>query len=383
VDYEIVRYHPDLKHPDLKTEIIKLQTHLWGPDLTLNTLYFEWKYQKNPYLKEPLIHLAMHNGKAIGMRGFFGVQWQCGLPVRRFDGLYADDMVIAPEHRGRGLMSKIMTSAFECLIASGYQYVFNLSAGDVTLHSSLNMGWRSAGWLQPMQWRSRRKAAWNGLLRRAMRLPFASHALTRLGLAPSHRLLKEVDLRRVNRILRRFPNISYHEIPRCPDMADLVERIGDTGRIAHVRNREYFQWRFQNPQSRYRFLFWQEERLEGYLVLQEYASEYDGRDVLNIVDWEASHLAIKARLMQAAISALAGTIPVMIWSATLPRPEIEILQNSGFCSLRPPRDPLRSPPAILVRPINRARLNDEWKLDNRPLLDPASWDMRMLYSMSG
>jgi GNAT superfamily N-acetyltransferase len=378
VNYEIVRYHPDLK-----TEIIKLQTFLWGPDLTLNTLYFEWKYERNPYLKEPLIYLAMHNGKVIGMRGFFGVQWQCGLPVQRFYGLYADDMVIAPEHRGRGLMSKIMTSAFEYLIASGYEYVFNLSAADVTLHSSLNMGWRNAGWLQPMRWRSRRNAAWSGLLRRAMRLRFASHGLTRLGLTPSRRALKDVDLRRVNRVLRHFPNISFHEIPRCADMADLVERVGDTRRIAHVRNREYFQWRFQNPQSRYRFLFWQERRLEGYLVLQEYASEHDGRNVLNIVDWEASCLAIKARLMQATISAFAGTVPVMIWSATLPRPEIELLQNTGFRSLKPPRDPLRSPPAILVRPINQAQLHDEWKLGNQPLLDLASWDMRMLYSMSG
>jgi hypothetical protein len=36
MNYEIVRYHPDLK-----AEIIKLQTHLWGPDLILNASYFE------------------------------------------------------------------------------------------------------------------------------------------------------------------------------------------------------------------------------------------------------------------------------------------------------------------------------------------------------
>ena len=166
-------------------------------------------------------------------------------------------------------------------------------------------------------------------------------------------------------------------------MADLIERIGDTGRIAHVRNREYFQWRFQNPQSRYRFLFWQEGRLEGYLVLQEYASDEDQRDVLNIVDWEASCVAVKAGLLQAAISAFAGAVPIVIWSATLHRQEIEVLHKNGFRLLKPPRDALRSPPAILIRPINQARLDGEWMLANRPLLDLASWDMRMLYSMVG
>ena len=79
MNYEIVRYDPDLK-----AEIIKLQTRLWGPDLILNASYFEWKYERNPYLRELLIYLAMDNDKPIGMRGFFGVQWQCGMPVQRF-----------------------------------------------------------------------------------------------------------------------------------------------------------------------------------------------------------------------------------------------------------------------------------------------------------
>ena len=148
-NYEIVRYRPELKR-----QVIELQTHLWSPDLSLNTSYFEWKYERNPYLKEQLIYLAMHDGKAIGMRGFFGVQWECGVPPMRFTSLYADDMVIAPEHRNRGLMSKIMTFAFEDLAANGYEYAFNLSAGLATLRSSLSMGWRSAGWVRPMRLRS-------------------------------------------------------------------------------------------------------------------------------------------------------------------------------------------------------------------------------------
>jgi hypothetical protein len=311
------------------------------------------------------------------------VQWQCGMPLQCFNGLYADDMVIAPEHRRVGLMSKIMTFAFKDLMGRGCEYVFNLSAGDVTLRSSLDMGWRSAGWVQPMRWRSRRTAAWRAVLRLSRPLPFVSRWLSRLASPRPRRSLKDVDLTRVHQVLRRTSNISFLDVPRCEDMADLVERIGATGRIAHVRNGEYFQWRFQNPQSRYRFLFWQDGRLEGYLVLQEYASDEDQRDVLNIVDWEASCIAVRAGLLQAAISAFAGAVPIVIWSATLPRQEIEILQNSRFHLLKPPREALRSPPAILVRPIDQAGLAGEWKLANRPLLELASWDMRMLYSMAG
>jgi GNAT superfamily N-acetyltransferase len=366
MSYKIVRYYSDLK-----PEIVKLQRHLWSSDLALNTSYFEWKYERNPYRKEPLIYLAMHDGKPIGMRGFFGVQWQYGRPLQRLSGLYADDMLIAPEHRGRGLMSKIMTPALQDLHTRGYDYVFNLSAGDVTLLSSLKMGWRNAGWLAPM----RRASILGRLVRRAVRM---SREIAGLGAPPPRRWLKHLDLTRVRRALQRTPQISFQDQPRCSDMANLVERIANTGRIAHVRNREYFQWRFQNPLSRYRFLFWHEQHLEGYLVLQEYTSG----DVVNVVDWEASRLSIKAHLLDAAISALTGA-PIVIWSATLSQKEIEILQKNQFRLLISAGDPLRSPPAILVRPTKISPSEDEWRVGDVPLLALDSWDMRMLYSMSG
>jgi len=369
--YEIERYHPDLK-----PKVIKLQRHLWSANLALNTSYFEWKYEKNPYLAEPLIYLALHNGEPIGMRGFSGVQWQCGRPVQRFSGLYADDMGVAPEHRGSGLMAKIMTAAFKDLQTSGYDYIFNLSAGDVTLRSSLQLGWRSAGWLAPM----RRPASISSrLLRRVMRLRFLDK-IARFSAAPPRRWLAEIDLVAAQKLLQRTPQIFLEDQPRCLDMSHLIERIGHTGRISHVRNTEYFQWRFQNPLSRYRFLFWLEPRLEGYVVLQEYTSENDLRDAINIVDWEASHPSIKKCLLDAVLSAVPGA-PIVMWSAGLGRQEIEMLQKNRFQLPNSPRDP--SPPAILVRPVKHSPSEDKWKLGDLSLLALDNWDMRMLYSMAG
>jgi GNAT superfamily N-acetyltransferase len=379
-NYEFVRYQPDLKG-----QVVELQTHLWSPSLALNTAYFEWKYERNPYLVEPLIYLVMYHGKAIGMRGFFGVQWEGGVPAQRFTSLYADDMVITPEHRRRGLSSKLMTSAFEGLDEQGYEYVFSLSAGEATLHSSLSMGWRSAGWAHPMRRRPWRRALQSGVLRVMSRLPVASRGLAsfRSQRTRSRRSLDDVDLKRVSRVLRHTPAISVQDAPRCAAMAELVKRIGSTGRIRHVRDTQYFQWRFQNPLSRYRFLFWEEDRLQGYLVLQEYTSEYASEDVLNIVDWEATNAVILSGLLQAVVSAFAKARPLIIWSATLPPPTIALLQRNGFHSVRRPKGTAPAPPAILVRPIARGQSDGEWMLAGRPLLELASWDLRMLYSMHG
>lgn len=88
--------------PEFKTQIAVLQTHLWSPSTELNTAYFEWKYERNPFVRDPLVNLMMHRGIVVGMRGFHGIELEAGLPAKRFTELYADDIVIAPGYRKRG-----------------------------------------------------------------------------------------------------------------------------------------------------------------------------------------------------------------------------------------------------------------------------------------
>jgi len=379
--YDIVHYRPGLK-----SQVIELQTHLWSPEPSLNKAYLEWKYEQNPYNKEHLIYLAMHNGRAVGMRGFFGVQWECGIPAQRFTSLYADDMVIAPEHRGRGLMAKIMTSAFEDLAARGYDYVFNLSAGPATLHSSLAMGWRSAGWVRPM-----RRQPWFNALKdnvplRVMKVLLFAGRLVGVDirrLKKPVRTLDRVESQQNSRIAEHPSSISIEKTPRCSAMAELVERIDSSGRIRHVRDNEYFRWRFQNPLRRYRYIYWDEDRLEGYLVLQEQLGENVDRNLLSIVDWEATGAMVRERLLQIAITSFAHDRELRIWSATLPQSTIALLRNNGFRTIKPPTDVATFPPAILVRPVAGYPLDREWAFGDRRLLDLASWEMRMLYSMLG
>jgi GNAT superfamily N-acetyltransferase len=384
-NYEIVPYRPDLK-----SQIVALQTTLWTPNLGLNTAYFEWKYERNPYLKEPLIYLAISNGSVIGMRGFFGVRLESGIPAQSFTSLYADDALIAPEHRRHGLMKKIMGLAFEDLAARGYDYVFNLSAVPANLRLSLSMGWHNAGWAHPMCLQSWRLAVKSGVRRQLKKIAILRHlrdlsmARRQLGYAaseyPTSRGMFDMELDHTDPVFLEAPAISVKDDARCEAMADLVSRLGSDGRTRHVRDREYFRWRFQNPLSRYRFLFCEEHRdLAGYLVLQEYASPL-GRNVVNIVDWEATNATVQTRLLKAAATFSKGR-RMMIWSVTLPQPVIALLERHGFRSVHRPPEP--ADPAILVRSIRRDDLGGDWALAGRNLRELASWDVRMLYSSMG
>lgn len=379
-NYELVPYKPGLK-----AQVIELQSHLWSPSKALNTAYFEWKYERNPYVDAPLIYLAMHEGKIVGMRGFFGMQWEGGFPNQESIVLYADDFVIAPEHRNRGLMPRIMAAAFVELTERKYRYAFNLSAGPMTFLSSLATGWRSVGSMQPMRRRSRRVALRSVRDRLITRLPMLSgriNGVLRTWREKRRRSLADIDPERVKGSCPGAPWIVFEDAPRSADMAELVERIGGCGRIRHVRDRQYFDWRFQNPLSRYRFLFWAKARLEGYLVLQEYTSAYADKDVVNIVDWEATSVEVQAELLRAAIKLIAHR-RLIIWSVSLSRQTAALLARTGFELVRQTPSVAQQRHVLLVRPIRDEELHGDWLFMGLPVLDLKSWDLRMLYSMLG
>jgi len=161
-------------------------------------------------------------------------------------------------------------------------------------------------------------------------------------------------------------------------MAELVSRLPFDGRIRHVRDERYFAWRFRNPLRNYRFFYWDEGRLEGYLVLQT------GRPPLgrvHVVDWEARDEKVRAGLLDAVFEC--GRYPELVaWSAAVPMAARSLLAQRGFEPVD--RDKTaRGIPCVLVRPIRDAGPPDQWTVAGRRLLDPADWDLRMIYSMHG
>ena len=358
--YEIVKYRPELK-----SQVVELQTHLWSPDLDVNAAYLEWKYEQNPYSDTQLIYMALHGEKVVGMMGMYGPRWQIGHSSQVLPVLCPGDLVVAPEHRRRGLFTRITETALNDL-ASGHTYAFTLDAGRTSLPGFLAMGWRSIGSLQTMY----RESISHRVSKYAGKRLFLSSAEKE---HPFHSLDRNCEQRR----LEISPCVSVQQTPRPEAMAELVERIGNDGRIRHVRNQQYFAWRFQNPLSLYRFLFWEDARLEGYLILQ--TSVYTDRVRVSIVDWEANNMQVRADLLQAAIQR-GNFVDLRTWSATLPPEAKTLLQNSGFNSLDETGSITGSYSTVLVRPVHDEMLKADWVFAGRRLLDLANWKLRMIYS---
>ena len=376
MSFDVVPYRPERK-----AQVAELHSYFWG-DIAASAAYLEWKYERNPYLGESPIYLALHDGKPVGMRGMFGSMWEAGSSSQKLLGLHADDLVVAPEYRSRGVVANIMSAAFDDLREKGWEYVFSLSAGAVTRFSSLAMGWRNVGPVGELRRASRRVE----LLRRlhgtisGMRF-FHRYAKDVQSLLGRH-LQSDLRGRRTGAAIKVGARVSLWQEPRPEEMARLVERISYDGRIRHVRDRAYFAWRFQNPVHKYWFLFWEEPDLEGYLVLQEYLPEAMDRSVTHIVDWEASDDRVRAGLLQAALRL--GHFPdLRIWSATLPDKTKALLETTGFRSGGGGSGIADQQKYILVKPLQEGTPVKDCVFAGRRLLELSDWDVRMMYSMQG
>jgi GNAT superfamily N-acetyltransferase len=383
MSYEIVRYLPEFD-----ARIAELQRLLGNGDAAHHAKCLKWKYVENPYFDQTLIYLALHDGQVVGTRGMLGTLWQADDDASRFLLPYADNLVVAPEHRNRGVVSLIMKAAFDDLARRGHRFAISLSAGPVTYVSSLALGWRSAGSFGPVR-RGGRPAPVQSPSR-ARALARQVHVLRRLVfmLRRQHARTVFQSLDRAGRASRGY--ISVGDRPRIDAMVDLIARLPWDGRIRHVRDARYLTWRFRNPDAEYRFLFAGGERLDGYLVLQRSISDFWELDRVNIVDCEAADDRVRADLLAAALG-WGGFGRVHAWLAGAGDSGRALLREHGFAD---DPDHLRvRHQGLLVRRLgepaadpSRAtdhRSSADWRLGSRDLLNIEDWDMRMLYSMFG
>jgi hypothetical protein len=160
-------------------------------------------------------------------------------------------------------------------------------------------------------------------------------------------------------------------------MAELTERTVNDERIRHVRDQKYFAWRFNNPLSRYRFLYYEGSRLDGYLILQTKFNNTTLR--VDIADWEATNLQTRSELLEAALH-LGNFDAISIWTATLPDGVQDLLEENGFKVLSEKKGIEQSRPTILVRPVRDDMLKTDWIIADIRLLELANWDLRRIYS---
>jgi hypothetical protein len=235
-------------------------------------------------------------------------------------------------------------------------------------------GWRNIVFLQTVLWHRPQRSKLNRLW---------TYARKFLGCSPDRQVrpFAALDRHHLMESSHSDLRVAIERAPRPGAMAELAERVRNDGRIRHLRDKQFFSWRFQNPLSEFRFLFFGDVPLDGYIVLQAPLRSHGNKVIVSVVDWEFTNIQVWADLLEAAIC-LGNFDKVTISCATLSDQAKAILKKIGFNFVEKSGGLTRDiqQPTILTRSVRKEMAPTDWALGNRRLVDLTNWDLRPIYS---
>ncbi len=367
--YEIVKYNPVYND-----QVCNLEKANWGPDLSVNKSYLQWKYIENPYSDEPKLYLVLYEGKLVAVRGTYETIWQLGGSTEKFRALCMSDLAIQPEFRNKGTFPQLMNYVVKDLHDLGYRYLFNFSAGPINYIGSLAMGWKSIGTIKVLKNEKYRQPSIKNLIRNSAAIRFLmGTGSTRLRKIAAGR--QRTDAYRIPEKLP--PQLTVGESPKPVEMTALVNKLSPGNKITLSRDEEFFKWRYKNPLSEYVFLYWHDPYLKGYLVAQTPLHTDNSRNNYNVLELEGENPEIKIVLLSYLIK-LMGSRTITVWSNTLESFCIDYLISKGFSTASPASNVSIDSPHVIIK----ATYNSKGKIDYKgvDLLDINNWDLKMTYS---
>jgi hypothetical protein len=269
----------------------------------------------------------------------------------------------------------------EDLEQMGAQHFFSFNATPLNAMISLSRGWKSVGQIKIM------KKQFQTIESRAMTLakklagPYARKLLRKAGIGMILKRSERNNSQRIDMICHnpriQLPlRITIDDKPKPTEMALLVNSTLPENKITQVRDEMFFRWRYNNPLSKYLFLYWYDDGLKGYLVLQSHLYSMEPGGVHNILELEAAVPSIKIELLNTLIP-LIDSGSVSTWVNMLDRDSHDFLVSRGFkedSSAKSIKDPPRT---ILIRLLGKD--NNKVEFQGLNLFDSTSWDYKMIY----
>lgn len=288
-------YRVELFRPELLGKFASVLSPLLGNDSELSQRYIRWKHLEYPSGENPILVALVHtaSGEVVGMHGFLPMTWLTGRQVNEMRVACWTDLVVHPLHQGKGLASFLFQETTKILEGRNFEVAIGFSQNAKSWALSGKLGWKSTGIATYMQkgtpsW-ERQTIQTEGRLRFYMKRAIGVVA-RKLNRAPRP-VFASLD-RAMRKRKGRSSTIEYNEMPRPADMARLSASVHPGGRLCQEKKQAYFEWRFKNPTARYRFLFYGEEKLRGYIVLQIFRKGAAGRVCILDLTAEDSNIAM-------------------------------------------------------------------------------------------
>ncbi len=315
-----------------KDATLQLWGKLWLTKPARNSRNHEWKYGQNSIPGASVVRIIGDTNKVVGAVGAQGNRWSVAGRIEAIPCL--GDIIVDTDRRGSTSFGQLVESISTTLAAAGVDRMYIFGSGAYVPHLAMT-GWHLVQTIATAE-----------LKLRSSKSPSFWRRLTPFGRPPRTRTLGQARI-----VTRRSP--------RPAQMAELVERLDLDALMTQVRDSAFYEYRYRNPLSHYRFLYcYKGAELRGFIALQVHAREVASRDV-SIVEWEALDDSTRSLLLEAAASSGVNTLHA--WATDHNRAELE---TAGFV-LSEPSGRLTtdaSLPNLMVRNLTDAgcERNGDW-----------------------
>lgn len=204
--------------------------------------WFAWKYERNPFVDHVPVTVAERDGRVVGAVSGFPLRMHTG--SRRVTAYVSCEGFVHPEHRRRGVFTRMVRAAWDRHADEGMAFVFGLSGNEKTLAAHVKYNdWRPVAVI-PRYYRFQhpgvllkaetgsRVLGVAGRLSRPVVTGYLQ-ARSRLGGTGADGITVE----------------RYEETPA--DLLASLYREHVPERVHAVRNERLFRWRFENPAREY------------------------------------------------------------------------------------------------------------------------------------
>ncbi|MFC6836198.1 GNAT family N-acetyltransferase [Halomarina ordinaria] len=321
--------------------------------------WFAWKYEDNPYADHVPIYVAQRDGEVVGARSFFGLELRAG--ERTYTTLEPCDTMVHPDHRRRGLFTRMTERAIERYADDGLDLFFDFP-NEQSLPGNLKLGWRVVETVT-----THYRVQHPGALAPVGEESLVGRALDAAG-ATAMDAYFGLRGRRVRRLGRDVTVSHYDGVPAdhlCPLYESHVPK-----RFHANRDETFYGWRYDNPEYDYTTYL---ARRDGEVVGAAVVGESAAKGVANVLDVHpltdrAANAPVYAALLRSLLQDVSAIPLVALRDGVVPP---RVLSGFGFHpDTALPLSKLTEPATLVARP-----LEDEWTLDGRSLTDPRDWQV--------
>jgi len=289
-----------------------------------NEQYLRWKYFENPFIENPLITVVRYGGEIVAMTGLMGMSWHA-FPGRESTIVpQIDDLIIHPDHRRKGLTALMFRGVIGASLSQGYPAMISLSGGAVSNALASTKGWTEIRELERVYLvRSTPEISLSERIPGARRVKSKAMGIARRF---GYWMVAPPPARFVDAAIEPIPgNDSRISVSANADLPAMSALAATTNRHASARSVDAFRWRLGNPDRTYRFVYWRDTRLRGYMIL---GWTGENRQRAMIIDYCCETDSVFAEMLNAVARIRSDVVELM--SSTLPQEHADVAYRLGF-----------------------------------------------------